>query len=559
MPEPLEIQTKITGVEQAQQQLDNIAQAEEKVGDKGQDAGKKAASGHTTAKAKAKEHGKQLMSVRELYDNLKQGAIGWISGFMGFSAIIGLVQKYLEYLKKVRDAMKQIANEAKQTQAGLHGLAVQLGDVSPAGFAKARAIAREISVAGGFDQQTATQLAISMDVALASRGGIVKNMPIAKEIAGIAGASTYSPEATAKLVETLQTAGALQTPERTKTAIAKIMEAIIQAKSTKPSDFIQMLQQGGTAMLTSGVSLDETLGYAMRFRQVMGSEAEAATGMLQFYRASTGASGGKAWRDYLTQKAQAMGIDWSQLNASEKMKFLGQLASQAKTEKQRMELLQAGLPGEISTALFPAFSEQTTEAIQPKIQKVTQASGTSVSKRIDDYHRTLLYKEKAAEVKREYQKTQNAQFERTFNILRENAKAAYEKAQARGELMPFESEEAFIEAFMLEQIRHDIGLKKDKAKVMGDTQAYKELSRVHKFLTSSAWIGAWGVRHGYTDQWMNNAVKEYMEGQAVQIHNYYGNVQHGGTAIHQDGRKPAINNTPGRNPIGSGDNVVSNY
>jgi hypothetical protein len=167
------------------------------------------------ASKKTESHGKGLVSLNAIYKNLKDGVVGWIGGFAGFAAIQQIIDKYLQALEKVREAQRQIASESRGTEGSIQKLAVQFGDVSEEGLQTAKQTVRRLGVAGGMDEQTATEFAVSADVALGKRGGLKKNMGVAQEIAGIAGALNLKAEESGKLIELLDTAGALESPEKT--------------------------------------------------------------------------------------------------------------------------------------------------------------------------------------------------------------------------------------------------------------------------------------------------------------------------------------------------------
>ncbi len=568
MPEPLEIQAKITGNEQVKRQLNGIAASEEKVGTKGKAAGDEASEGHEKARRKAGQHGKELSGIAKLYGNLKRGAVAWLGGLATFGTVLSQMRQYVEYLREARNIQRELAGQAETTQGGLHGLAVQFGNVSPEGFSRARKAARGIGVAGGFDQNTATQLAISLDVALAKRGGLLENMDVGKKIAGAAGALNLKGDEAGKLVELLNTMGALESPEKMDAAVAKIMAAQNRSQSTQFGAFASMMQQGGTGMLNANVNPNDVLQYAVMMRQVTKSEDVAGTAMSQLFRASIGASGGKTWRDYLTKEAKSRGINWTAMGTGEKIRFLGGLLSEAKTPEQQQRLLEAGLPGEVSTVLFSAFSAKNIRATAKAKEDVTQASGADVDKLVSGYKKTLLYKERATDVGLKYDVLAKGDMKRKFKLLEDEAKAEYREYAATYQTGYKVDEELFVESYIMEKMKQQLrgqprGQKLLKELTRGPFKSTARTGdpadRLAEMIAPHVWAGAGkliGMSGGAApDEWLYEKFRQFnkIQNQTSMPSNIY--IKTGGTDIHQDGRRSPINNGPGRNRIGSGDNT----
>jgi hypothetical protein len=158
-----------------------------------------------------------------------------------------------------------------------------------------------------------------------------------------------------------------------------------------------------------------------------------------------------------------------------------------------------------------------------------------------------MYREKAADVERKFSADEGSKTSREFKLLEEDAKSEIQKARARGDLSFLESDEATTENFMMQRIRRDIAIKRDQARMAGDTQAYDKLSAMYKQLPVERTYDQVGFT-GYRDDVVNSAVENYSRAQTIVINNYG---QQGGTVINQDGRTNQ-RKSPGSIEVGQG-------
>ncbi len=510
-------------------------------------AGTLAAGGHEKAKNKALDHKNQTSPLGGIYENLKSGVLGWLGGYAGFQTVMSLVDKYIQHLEKVREAMRKIADEAQGTTGGTHQLAVQLGDVSEMGFKRAQMIAGQVGEAGGFDLDTANQFAISMDVAMGKRGGIKANMASAKEIAGVAGALNLKSDEVGKLVELLDTSGALESPEKTKEAIAKIRAAFTQSRSTSFGAFAGMLQKGGTGMLLEGMNLDDVLQYAVQTRQVSASEDLAATAMEQFGRASIGATGESD--KFLKEEAQKRNLDYSKMNMTQKTGFLKTLFQEADTPE-KQDALKSAIPAEVYTTLKKTFAETNLQATAGASKAVSDAKASDIDVLTQGYQKTEYYKERKSQLKRQmWRSSAVTDEEKEYERMTKDAEAEYDVMLGKGNVEAGTTKEAWSEMRVRQKMQDDIKAKYNEAVKKGDVRAQVQLANASdKLNESTAWVGNKG---GYSDEKMKEFSNAYHQAQQVVINKYYG--QTGGQTENLNQKTPHVRNTPGVTRIGQGD------
>lgn len=542
----LNIQAQVSGTEKVQRDLGGIADAERKVGKEATDAGRDATRGHETAGTAAEKHGRKLGGVGKLLKGLADEAKGFIAGFAGLAVVQKGLDMMLQRLEAIRAAMRQIAQEASGGQASVHQLAVQLGDVSQGGFDTAEGIATQVRRAGGFsDMGTASSMAIAMDVALGSRGGIAQNMGTAREVAGVAGALNMQAGEAGKLVELLGTMGALESPEDMQGALAKTRAAFTASRATSFGQFATMLQQGGTGMLTQGVDTERMLEWAVQFRQVAVNEAQAGTMMEQFQRVALGQSGGEATRDYLKSAAAGQGTDWVTMSAQGKMEFLQGLIQGARTPQEQQALMEI-LPGEVSGRLFSAFSGKNLAETASASGAIASATAADTVRARQQWQSTTLYAERVGQAGRESRSIREGDLSRFFGELEKSARHDYMLAMGRGDV-GVESEEAFTERRMVEMVAEAIENRLRRARESGDTETVEAMEGLQTYrgvqLEQSRFGLAGGRMYGYSDtalrRWMDMAV---MSGITVnQI----------GTNINQ-GEKGNVNRKTGPTPSQGG-------
>jgi hypothetical protein len=269
--------------------------------------------------------------------------------------------------------------------------------------------------------------------------------------------------------------------------------------------------------------------------------------MLQFGRTAAGTSGETL--KFLKNEARKRGLVFGQgelANMSGQASFLKRLFQEAKTP-QDVEALKMAVPGEVYATLVAGFSEKNQAATAPAAAFIADASASDMNKMISDYKGTLMFRERTTAIERKFIKEEQSRLSREFRMLEEDAKAEAEKARARGDLSFLESDEATTENFMMQRIRRDIAIKRDQARMAGDTQAYDKLSAMYNQLPAERTYDQVGFT-GYRDDVVNSAVENYSRAQTIVINNYG---QQGGTVINQDGRTNQ-RKSPGSMEVGQG-------
>lgn len=439
----IEERIRVTGADQAAQDVNRVADATEHAGDATDQAG-----------GKAKGAGGKFGGLTSILESAKTAAVGMVTGFMGMSLVNKLFSDALNALQK----MKELSDEIAGTSVGLAGQSKLLGKQLGVGEVQGMKVLTDLRIAGGMDAGTAGQFGIAADVALGDQGGLLdeQNFEIAKEVAAFAGAKGFTGDEAAQLMGYLKTAGKLGSPEEAKRAMAQIAAAATASKAQSTGAFVAMLEKGGTGLLqTPGVTLEDVLTIGGQVRQVEVSEDLAAQSIKELEMVASGAE--PEFTKEINRVADRQGLDTQALTTAQRVgiarQIFGGVTSQAEEDRVR-----GMMSAERSARLLKAFRASNVAATTGVAEAGRGATAEDFEATVEEGRQEMTFREQQSTAATEYQEAIAGRGLFTLQQARERAASKRKIAVAEGrrkEGMLF-TPEAHVEEYLHEELMRRI-------------------------------------------------------------------------------------------------------
>jgi hypothetical protein len=406
-----EAQVKITtpGAPQAQTELKNTGEAAKQMG---RDVS--GASDHAAAKTegigkKAGETEKKIQSIGESAKNM-------IAGFLGLSAVTGVLDGWIERFEKMIDLREQFLDSSISALELGKSMSFQTGSGTADEWAKK--ILHLQKEAGFANPRMVSELMTAMDVMLKDKGGVADKevMQLVRDIAPDLAAMPFSASEVSSLIDFAQTANVAPTQDALRDYFAKIHKGYTESKSTDPSGFITGLQKGGTAYMSQGGSLEGAIANFAASRAVTSSEELAATLVEQASRLSGG-----GYEEPRKAIEQAYGVRFADTSIDQRYQMLiGYAASLP--ESQRMEFLtQAGINPELSSGLMKLATPGARKTFRSTSVSVSAANAAFVSDNTRRHRSGVLDDYYAIEAQGAFEKLDATEPEKVFALARKRA------------------------------------------------------------------------------------------------------------------------------------------
>ena len=420
MSKDVNIHIKTPGADKARQDLDGVGRSGKGVGDSVGEGGRKGAEGMNKIKDAAD---KSHSVLGKLTGQVK----AFIGGWLGIQGLFKIFDAFTQKLERIQELQKSIYERSLTFMEIGQALEFQTGTVGKQQYWAKQAA--ELTEAGGLKEGVAGQMLTSLDIALAAQGGIKNQqvLQLAKELAPFAGAAGLGPAEVTKLFEFAGTAGVAPTAEAYKDYFAKLQAGYTASKATNFGQFMEGLQQGGTAFMTKGGTLEEAISTFAGARAVLPNEALAATAVEQIARLS----GGGYEKPRLAME-KALGVKWSDLSMNQRTVALLQYTAAIPQNVRDQVMAEQGFPNELITSVSKMVSPEALQTMAATRQSVGEATGITVDEQTQAYMNSPLGRARSAAARRANQIIKAGPSFASWQERLEDARQKHQELQAKG-------------------------------------------------------------------------------------------------------------------------------
>jgi len=420
MSKDVNIHIKTPGADKARQDLDGVGRSGKGVGDSVGEGGRKGAEG--------------MNKINEAADKSHSGlgkltgqVTAFIGGWLGIQGLFKIFDAFTQKLERIQELQKSIYDRSLTFMEIGQALEFQTGTVGKQQYWAKQAA--ELTEAGGLKEGVAGQMLTSLDIALAAQGGIKNQqvLQLAKELAPFAGAAGLGPAEVTKLFEFAGTAGVAPTAEAYKDYFAKLQAGYTASKATNFGQFMEGLQQGGTAFMTKGGTLEEAISTFAGARAVLPNEALAATAVEQIARLS----GGGYEKPRLAME-KALGVKWSDLSMNQRTVALLQYTAAIPQNVRDQVMAEQGFPNELITSVSKMVSPEALQTMAATRQSVGEATGITVDEQTQAYMNSPLGRARSAAARRANQIIKAGPSFASWQERLEDARQKHQELQAKG-------------------------------------------------------------------------------------------------------------------------------
>lgn len=464
---------RIVGAGQAQAQMEQLANAQENVGDSAKNAGEK-----------AKESGSSFAAMAGKFAGVATAAQAIQ---LAIQLATQAARALLDTLQKIVELQNKIGGEAADFSGEVKILARQLGTDE----VKGGDILTQLRIAGGLDAGTARELGVAADIAFSDKGGLLagKNFQTTRDVAAFTGASGFTAQESSDLLAFLKTAGALDSPEKTKEAIAKVSGAARASRAKSIGAFVAQLNRGATGLLQSGVSLDDVLAIGGQARQVEVNEDLAAQSLITLERVATGSE--EKFTGEINRVAQTRGLDPSKLTNQQRVGITRDIFGDIRSQEEE-DRIRDLLSPESGQRLIKAFRGSNVDATAGIVQAADRATAQDVDRAIERGRGELSFRQKQNTAAIELDKFTAGRDLFTLTEARRRAAAQVDIDLATGRIdapsASRMSREALEERYVLQLFRQ----RRDTLHKTGENTA--ELDEAIED------VGIFDPKYGYTDK-----------------------------------------------------------
>ncbi len=483
---PIEQDIRVTGAQEAKRQLDEVAEGMEGVGDASQETGKRA-DGAGDGLGKATDKG-----------NAFGGALnGLTSGLSALSAVKHLIDQIVGSLEEALRLQGELQDDSVSLSEQTKAFGAQVGQNEE----DAIVTLTDIRKRTGLDLNAASELGIAADIAFSDQGGLFagQNLETTTQIGSFAAAKDFDASAVSSLLGFLKEAGALDSPEAAKEAVAKISAAATQSKAKNVGAFVDELARGGTGLLQQGVSLDDVLELAGQARNVEVSEELAAQSLTSLQQVAVAGTDQKFTRE-IEKRAKEKNIDPKSLTSAQRIEIARELIGEIDTQEEQDEFLKQVSP-ERGLRLLKAFRGSNVEATAGIGDAVDTATAADFDAVIEDDQDSVIRRRNINQAEIDLIKDQSGRLEATITNARRLAEAKLKAEIKSGVVVGVDDEhrEAEIERHLPEIFEQQIDLlRRDGVDVSAAEEALEG-------------VGYFDRKTGYRDANLNQVAREIEE------------------------------------------------
>ncbi len=429
------------------------------------------------------------------------------AGFKTVASTIGLLGLPAAFIKGIKDIVAEF-EKAAQLQKEMYGTAATTeqqiikiahlrGDVSRESL---KAVRQEV-------EEIAKQTAVSMEVAskafFFAESGMGAKTPAArtaaKAIAKFAAPAALTPEEVSQLPKLFKAWGA-GTPEAQFKLLGQLQKATaLSIAETGP--YLQAFMEPMVTGRVMGFKFSELLALMTAAVEATGGVEEAATAVSGTLLISRGKT--KRGLEYLTEQARKRGVDFSKLEAPERLGFTRDLYQEL--EKQgpaALDLFVTRVGGKgfkYLQEMFGQVGEQKFREVQPEIESAT---GELIQAMADQYLTTISAITEQIKRRSQISAARIGEEKEPITVLEEMAKDILEKAKAgakRWETIGFGLTPGFLgmerrsAEFLLIHENLRLALEQEPE----GTQRRRELERLQEYIPAQYLWGIGGLGPAY--------------------------------------------------------------
>jgi len=385
----INIHVKTPGADQSKQNLD-------KVGKTGKHVGEDIASGSKKAASATEKSTKKLSGMGRVLSTLKGQVMGMVGAWLGMEGVKKLINYFIDKLEKIKKLQEDIYQKSLSLREVGQDLEMQTGTVGQQREWTKKTL--EVQKAGGLkDPATAKDMLVSMDIALKGQGG-VRNpavMNLARDLAPFVGATQMGSDEVGRLFGFATTAGIAPNVKAYRQYFAKIKAGWTASEATDIGKFMTSLQQGGTAYMGQGGSLDEAISAFSSARSVTANESTAATLLEQVARFSSG-----AYEKPRQAVEKSQSVKWENMNMDQRMDaLLGHIRMIPEGSRTQTMIAQGFEPG-LATEIQKMVTAKAISAMRSTRRSVGQATTSLTGRQMRAYLDSDLGKARSLEAEK---------------------------------------------------------------------------------------------------------------------------------------------------------------
>ena len=416
------IHLKTPGADEAKEKFNQLGGAAKKLGDDTSQAGRRGADGFGPLE-------KKTSSLGRILGSLKSQILGFVAAWLGMEGIQRIIDGLISRLERMHQLQKNIYQESLSINQMGQALEYQTKTAGQQQAWSQKILA--LQAAGALSSpDTAYQMMVSADIALADQGGI-KNpqiMGMLKDVAPFVGTGQFTGEEVAQAFEFAKTAGVPATAEGYQTFFAQLHSAYTASKSKTAGQFMSGLMQGGVSYMGLGGSREMAFGLFSAARSQIGSEAQAGTALEQLTRLSGG-----AYAKPIKNIEKALGVKWSDLSMDQRAMTLLQYTRSLPAAERVSKLVEAGFPAELTTVVAKLVSAEAGTTLESTISQVTAASPAGEISGVRAYMDSAVGKERTAQANRAAGRVKAGPAFAAWQRRFATAKSNYETLAAKGQ------------------------------------------------------------------------------------------------------------------------------
>ena len=412
---------RVVGVDEAVREMRELGVNTENLGKKTKHAGQESS-----------DAGSKFFGFGNIVKGIAQQAKAMVTGFLGLSAVVSIINNLIANLEKVRDVQRELTESAVEYDSTMRKIAGQLGVSTN----RAQLVSTQVRAAGGLSRGAAESLIISSDIAMRDEkggGGLLAggNLAITREIAGYAGAKDFNESATGDLVDLLKSANRLKDVQTVKQAVAMISAASDSSRAANVGEFVQIAKAGGEGLLQAGVPLEDVLMMAVQARQVELSPMRSAHSLEVIQQLAIGGAEEKFNKE-MAKVAADRGLDLATMSSADKVQLVRDIFAGVTTQEDENRLAEMISP-ERYLRMLKTFrgSNVTTTAGTSAVMAAARPENFDAVTR--EYQNSISYRRASDDAWDDLHDAMLGRELFSYNELRLRAEKAHKRAVASGE------------------------------------------------------------------------------------------------------------------------------
>ena len=373
----IEEKISIVGADKAKRDLDQVANAQGRVGESVEDSGRK-----------GKSAGKEFSVFDSVVKNIGASAVTMVGGFMGLQAVAKLAGEVIAQFERIDELQQKFFEKSMTLSDASARFSAQTG----MGEEESIAAVSELAEAGGISFGAAESLGKTIDIVTGSSGGIrnEKNMNIAKTIAPFVGAKALEAGEVSELLNFLSTNEQLGSPEQLKEALAKLERTSSKSSAATVGAFAQQLNVNAAGFAAAGVSFEDQLKIAA---QAIGANPQSAAQAAEAAKTLIAVASGsdEKFTKRINDFARSKGIDPKTMDRGTRIGLVREFIGNIDTKKEEDQFFK-DVSSEKALRLLQSFGAKNVAAHQQAAEAGEAATIEDFEKPVKQYRKSVRYR-----------------------------------------------------------------------------------------------------------------------------------------------------------------------